>query len=106
MIRRSGVSSATYRSKAARDTLRFAASGHMPSTQLRKLTAAARMALACISGWPDAPDSPDHSRGVGLGVTAGVCDGVDPVVPDDDENSERTSNCAADGPAIAAIATA
>src|SRR5262249_39527387 len=40
---------------------RFCASGHRPSRQERKLAAAARMASAVISGWPDGPDSPLHS---------------------------------------------
>src|SRR5262245_10320586 len=37
---------------------RRAASGHMPATQLLKLAAASRIALAVISGWPEAPSSP------------------------------------------------
>src|SRR5688572_9652243 len=58
------------------------------------------MALACISGWPDAPDSPLHSRAADeTGACAG---GVEPVVVPDDENSARTSNCANEGIASAA----
>ena len=63
MMRRSGVSPLVYFSKLAREMLRLAASGHRPSTQDSKFAAAARIALACISGWPDEPDSPLHSFG-------------------------------------------
>src|SRR6202035_5219553 len=38
--------------------LRRAASGHIEATQLSKFAAASRIALAVISGWPEAPSSP------------------------------------------------
>jgi len=53
--------------------LRRAASGHMPATQLLKLAAASRIALAVIRGWPEAPSSP--LQGVGLPGIAGCCAG-------------------------------
>src|SRR5262245_55186909 len=62
MIRKSGVRSRVASSNVARDTPRRAASGHMPATQFGKLAAAVRIASAVISGWPEAPDSPLHSR--------------------------------------------
>ncbi len=68
-MRKSGVRPLVNLSKLAREMLRLAASGHRPSTQDSNLAAAARMALACMSGWPDEPDSPLHSFG---GVTAGA----------------------------------
>ena len=46
----SGVSPAVYLSKLAREMLRLAASGQRSATQDLNLAAAARMALACISG--------------------------------------------------------
>src|SRR5215472_5253773 len=58
MMRRSGVSPAVKRSKFSRVILRRAASGHIPATQLLKLAAASRIALAVIRGWPEAPSSP------------------------------------------------
>ena len=71
MMRRSGVSPLVNFSKLAREMLRLAASGHSSSTQVSKRAAAARIALACISGWPDEPDSPLHGGGGSLatGVT-------------------------------------
>ena len=103
MIRRSGVTPASSWSNTARGTLRRCASGQMASRQLRKFAAAARMAEACISGWPEAPSSPVHSRGAWLGAAS--CGGVCVAVPGD-ENSERRSNCATAGatPAISAAA--
>src|SRR4051794_20138082 len=71
MMRKSGVRSLVNLSKLAREMLRLAASGHIPATQDSNLAAAARMALACMSGWPDEPDSPLHSFG-GVGVAAGA----------------------------------
>ena len=56
------------------------------------------MALACISGWPDAPDSPVHSRGAWLGGATGACGVVDPVVP----AAARTANAGRAAPATAA----
>ena len=47
--------------------LRRAASGHIAATQLSKFAAASRIALAVISGWPEAPSSPLHG---GAGVPA------------------------------------
>ena len=76
MIRRSGVTPAISWSNTWRDTLRCCASGQMPSRQARKFAAAARMAAACISGWPEAPSSPVHSRGAGSLRSAAVCGGV------------------------------
>src|SRR5438552_2208537 len=38
--------------------LRRAASGHIEATQFSKFAAAWRIALAVISGWPEAPSSP------------------------------------------------
>src|SRR5712672_774666 len=74
MMRKSGVRPLVNLSKLAREMLRLAASGHRPSTQDSNLAAAARMALACMSGWPDEPDSPLHSLGgVGVAAGAGAC---------------------------------
>ena len=59
-------------SNEAREILRFCANGQNPSMQFSKLAAAARMAEAFISGWPEEPSSPVHSRS-GAGATgAGV----------------------------------
>ena len=57
-MRRSGVSPAVKRWKLACEILRRAASGHIEATQLSKFAAASRIALAVISGWPEAPSSP------------------------------------------------
>src|SRR5690242_8507847 len=74
MMRRSGVRSLVNLSKLAREMLRLAASGHIPSTQDSNLAAAARIARACISGWPEEPDSPLHSfGGVAAGAGVAVC---------------------------------
>src|SRR5882672_4457665 len=43
--------------------LRRAASGHIPATQLSKMAAASRIALAVIRGWPEAPSSPLQGSG-------------------------------------------
>src|SRR5712691_7585921 len=43
--------------------LRRAASGHIAATQVSKFAAASRIALAIISGWPEAPSSPLHGSG-------------------------------------------
>src|SRR6516165_1442466 len=40
---------------------RRAASGHRPSRQVLKFAAAARIACAVISGWPELPDCPLQS---------------------------------------------
>src|SRR5450759_2088846 len=51
--------------------LRRAASGHIEATQLSKFAAASRIALAVISGWPEAPSSPLQGSGALLGAAAG-----------------------------------
>src|SRR5450432_43623 len=58
MMRRSGASPVVNRSKLSCEMLRRAASGHIEATQLSKLAAASRIALAVIRGWPEAPSSP------------------------------------------------
>src|SRR5262245_11159619 len=93
MMRRSGVSPATLASNTSRGTPRCSASGQSSARQPWKLAAAARIACAVISGWPDAPDSPLHSGAAdGAGpVGAAPAGGTVPVValaP----NSERRSN--------------
>src|ERR1700738_3713662 len=60
MMRRSGCSPAVKRWKFSWLMLRRAASGHIEATQLSKFAAACRIALAVISGWPEAPSSPLH----------------------------------------------
>src|SRR3954468_3052743 len=70
MMRRSGVRSLVNLSNPAREILRLAESGNIPSTQVSNLAAAARIALACMSGWPDEPDLPVHSFG-GVGAGGG-----------------------------------
>src|SRR3984957_9483431 len=71
-MRRSGVSPAVKRSKFSREMLRRAASGHIEATQLSKFAAASRVALAVISGWPEAPSSPLQGWGpVAPGVACG-----------------------------------
>ena len=52
-------------------TPRRAACGHRPARQSPNSAAAARMASAVISGWPDAPDWPLHSRAP-AGAAAGA----------------------------------
>src|SRR5712672_2825940 len=56
--------------------LRRAASGHIAATQLLKFAAASRIALAVISGWPEAPSSPLQ------GGAASAAEGGWAVVPD------------------------
>jgi len=75
MMRRSGVSPAVKRWKLSWVMLRRAASGHMPATQVLKLAAASRIALAVIRGWPEAPSSPLQGVAEGLPGTAGGCAG-------------------------------
>src|SRR5882724_7537056 len=58
--------------------LRRAASGHIPATQLSKLAAASRIALAVIRGWPEAPSSPLQGSGP---LLAGGGFWVCPVLP-------------------------
>src|SRR5258708_16672422 len=70
MMRRSGASPAVKRWKLCCEMLRRAASGHIEATQLSKFAAASRIALAVISGWPEAPSSPLHGSGALL--AAGV----------------------------------
>src|ERR1700680_781178 len=82
MMRRSGVSPAVKRWKLACEMLRRAASGHIEATQLSKFAAASRIALAVISGWPEAPSSPLHgggapfAAGAPLGGVAPLCAGA------------------------------
>src|SRR5271167_1396547 len=73
MMRRSGVSPAVKRSKLSREMLRRAASGHIEAIQLSKFAAAWRIALAVISGWPEAPSSPLHGGGPPSGPVACGC---------------------------------
>src|ERR1700730_7962058 len=61
MMRRSGVRSRFGLSKVSRTTPRRAASGHKPTKQTLKFAAAARIASAVMSGWPEPPDCPLHS---------------------------------------------
>ena len=77
-MRRSGVRPAVKRSKLAAVMLRRAASGHIAATQLSKFAAASRIALAVISGWPEAPSSPLHGGGgpSGPGAACGAGAGV------------------------------
>src|SRR5438445_12435924 len=58
--------------------LRRAASLHIEATQLSKFAAAWRIALAVISGWPEAPSSPLHGNGP-LPPPGGVCGGAGEV---------------------------
>src|SRR5450631_2710198 len=77
MMRRSGVSPVVKRWKLCCEIPRRAASGHIAAMQLSKFAAASRIALAVISGWPEAPSSPLHGRGAPF--PAGVdCGGVAP----------------------------
>src|SRR5438309_7245236 len=113
MIRRSGVRRAVSRSNTSRGTLRRSASGHSDSRQLPKLAAAARIASACMAGWPEEPDSPLQGGGepsepggtAGTGA-AGACE-IDPVVLGLglDENSDRKSNPSAGTAAVTVKAT-
>src|SRR3979490_446989 len=58
--------------------LRRAASGHIEATQLSKFAAASRIALAVISGWPEAPSSPLQGSGALLvvGAACGCAEGA------------------------------
>src|SRR5580704_4513534 len=80
MMRRSGVSPAVKRRKLSCEMLRRAASGHIEATQLSKFAAASRIALAVISGWPEAPSSP--LQGWGPPVPGVVCGGVPAFGPE------------------------
>src|SRR5882757_10810556 len=60
--------------------LRRAASGHIAATQLLKFAAASRIALAVISGWPEAPSSPLQG-GAPPGAACG-CAGVSDFGPE------------------------
>src|SRR5882757_2010807 len=83
MIRKSGVRPAVKRWKLSWVTLRRWASGHIAATQLPKLAAAWRIALAVISGWPEAPSSPLQGGGAPSGPGAvGVADfGAEKMLP-------------------------
>src|SRR5882672_12069215 len=63
MMRKSGSRPAVNRSKLCCEIFRRAASGHIEATQLSKLAAACRIALAVIKGWPEAPSSPLQGGG-------------------------------------------
>src|SRR5689334_17761088 len=87
MIFRSGVSPAVKRSKLWPEMLRPAASGHIPATQLLKLAAASRIALAVIRGWPEAPSSPlqgiePAGTAPGLPGAVGCCAGASDFGPE------------------------
>src|ERR1700689_2758050 len=60
--------------------LRRGASGHIEATQLSKFAAASRIALAVISGWPEAPSSP--LQGWGPPVPGVACGGVPAFGPE------------------------
>ena len=84
MMRKSGVSPAVKRWKLCCEMPRRAASGHNDATQLSKFAAASRIALAVISGWPEAPSSPLHGSGALLAAGAGCACAVAPGrCPDD-----------------------
>src|ERR1700694_53578 len=70
MMRRSGASPAVKRWKLSCEIWRRAPSGHIEATQLSKFAAASRIALAVISGWPEAPSSPLHGSGALLAAGA------------------------------------
>src|SRR5438132_2506172 len=53
--------------------LRRAASGHIEATQFSKFAAASRIALAVISGWPEAPSSPLQGGAPPGPVPCGCC---------------------------------
>src|SRR5215467_2581722 len=61
MMRKSGVRSRVWPSKVSRVMPRRAASDHRLSRQLLKFAAAARIASAVMSGWPELPDCPLQS---------------------------------------------
>src|SRR3981189_3458185 len=77
MMRRSGSSPAVKRWKLCCEMLRRAASAHMEATQLSKFAAAARIALAVISGWPEAPSSPLQGGAALPGVVCGCTGAVE-----------------------------
>src|SRR5215467_1331538 len=87
MMRRSGVRPAVWASKSARVTPRRAAYGHSSSRQLRKFAAAARIASACMAGWPDAPDSPLQS-------VVAVAGWVTALVEGNENKLRRSKPCA------------
>src|SRR5258707_2624939 len=73
MMRRSGARPAVKRWKLSCEMLLRRASGHIEATQLSKLGAASRIAVAVIRGWPEAPSSPLQGSGPpagGLGACA------------------------------------
>src|ERR1035441_6791221 len=80
MMRRSGASPAVKLWKLCCEMLRRAASGHIEATQLSKFAAASRIALAVISGWPEAPSSP--LQGWGPVVPGVACGGVPAFGPE------------------------
>src|ERR1700684_4078643 len=84
MMRKSGVSPAVKRSKLCCEMPRRAASGHIEATQLSKFAAASRIALAVISGGPEAPSSPLQGGAAALppgcpGEAAGLPFEAEPV---------------------------
>src|ERR1700722_9093157 len=102
-MRRSGVSPAVKRSKFSREMLRRAASGHIEATQLLKFAAASRIALAVISGWPEAPSSPLQGKaaplpGVACGCAGAPAFGPEKILPNRLE-SPPPDDCALASPA-------
>src|ERR1700686_223380 len=86
MMRKSGASPAVKRGKLACEMLRRAASGHIEATQLSKFAAASRIALAVISGGPEAPSSPPPGSGAPLAAgapCAGATGGASPSFEDE-----------------------
>src|SRR5260370_33653121 len=70
MMRKSGARPVVKRWKFCCEIWRRAASGHIEAPQLSKFAAASRIALAVISGWPEAPSSPLHGGGALLAAGA------------------------------------
>src|SRR5713101_6034514 len=99
MMRRSGVRSRAWISKVSRDTPRRAASGHRPSRQVLKFAAAARIASAVMSGWPELPDCPLQS-----GAPEPFGSGTEPVTAGEAgaRNGNSRSTICAVAPAVAA----
>src|ERR1700730_13094472 len=90
--------------------LRRAASGHIEATQLSKLAAACRIALAVISGWPEAASSPLHGNGVPLppgdvcGCAGEVEFGSEKMLPNRSESPPPGDCAQASPPHISAAA--
>src|ERR1700738_889799 len=90
--------------------LRRAASGHIEATQLSKSAAACRIALAVISGWPEAPSSPLHGNGALLppgdlcGCAGEVEFGPEKMLPNRSESPPPGDCAQASPPHISAAA--